>query len=96
MNADGYVDIKIADPNKWRAKHKLVWEEVNGPIPTGKVVMFADGDNRNFAIDNLLCVTKRKMLTLNKHKLISNDAELTRTGLLIADVYEKIADRKRK
>lgn len=96
VNADGYVDIKISDPNKWRAKHKLVWEEVNGPIPAGKVVMFADGNNRNFDIDNLLCVTKRKMLTLNKHKLISTDADLTRTGLLIADVYEKMADRKRK
>ena len=33
VNGDGYVDIKIADPNNWKGKHILVWEAANGPAP---------------------------------------------------------------
>src|SRR5690349_10069864 len=30
VNGYDYVDIKIADPNKWRGKHLIVWEQHNG------------------------------------------------------------------
>lgn len=37
VNGDGYVDIKVADPNKWRGKHLIVWEEHNScPVPKGR------------------------------------------------------------
>lgn len=94
VNSDDYIDIKIADPNKWRAKHILVWEEHNGPVPKGYAVIFGDGDNRNFEPDNLILVSRKQLLILNKNKLIQNDADLTRTAVIIADIYQKISDRK--
>lgn len=90
INGDDYVDIKIADPNKWRAKHILVWEEKNGPVPEGYVVIFGDRDKRNFDLDNLILVSRQQLLIMNRKNLIQNDTELTRTGAIIADIENKI------
>ncbi|MCE5221875.1 MAG: HNH endonuclease [Clostridium sp.] len=95
INVDGYLEIKVADPNKWRLKQQVVWEEVNGEIPKGKVVIFGDGNKNNFNIDNLILVSRKQLLTLNRYKLIQSDADTTRTGVIIADVYLKIGELKK-
>ncbi|WP_028392743.1 HNH endonuclease signature motif containing protein [Bacillus cihuensis] len=96
VNGDDYVDIKIADPNKWRAKHLIVWESVNGEIPKKHVVIFGDGNRRNFEPDNLILVSRAQLAMLNKHNLIQDNADLTKTGILVADIYKKIGERKKK
>jgi hypothetical protein len=96
VTGEGYVDIKIEDPNKWKAKHHIIWEEVNGPIPKGFVLIFGDGDRLNFELDNLILVSRKQLALLNKNNLIQNDAELTRTGIIIADIYGKINKQKKK
>ena len=35
VNVDGYLEIKVAEPNRWRLKHRVIWEQVNGAIPKG-------------------------------------------------------------
>lgn len=95
VNADGYVDVKIADPNKWKAKHRLLWEKENGPIPKGHVIIFGDGNRRNFQQDNLILVSKSQLVILNKNQLIKDNADLTRVGVVIADIYKKIGERKK-
>jgi hypothetical protein len=35
INPYGNVDVKIADPNKWRSKAALTWEAAHGPVPPG-------------------------------------------------------------
>lgn len=95
VNSDGYVDVKVADPNKWKPKHQLVWEKENGPVPTGHVVIFGDGNRRNFDINNLILVSRKQLAILNKNNLIQNDADLTRTGIIVADIYRKIGERKK-
>lgn len=97
VNADDYVDIKIADPNKWRGKHLIVWEKHNGrSVPLGHVVIFGDGNRRNFAPDNLLLVSRGQLAIMNRRGLIQNETELTKTGIIMADIYSKIGERKRK
>lgn len=95
VNTDGYVDIKIADPNKWKAKHRIIWEESNGPVPRGYVLIFGDGNRLNVTLDNLILVSKSQLSMLNKHHLIQDDVELTRTGIVIADIYRKLSERKK-
>lgn len=96
VNGDDYVDIKVADPNKWRGKHLIVWEQQNDrPVPKGHAVIFGDGNRRNFNPDNLILVTRGQLAIMNKRGLIQNDAELTRTGVIVADIYKKIGERKR-
>lgn len=96
VNSDGYADIKISDPNKWKAKHILIWEEQNGPVPKGHAVIFGDGDKMNLDISNLILISKKKLLIMNKNELIQGNVELTKTGVIIAEVYEKIQEKKKE
>ena len=96
IDADGYTLIKIAEPNKWALKHRVLWEKVNGKIPKGHNVIFADGDKKNINIDNLILVSWSKLLIMNRNNLIKTDAELTRTGAIIADLYKKINEKSKE
>ncbi|MFT9117632.1 MAG: HNH endonuclease signature motif containing protein [Sporolactobacillus sp.] len=90
MKSDGYVYVKIADPGKWRQKHRLIWEKANGPIPKGHKLLFGDGNHQNIDLDNLILVTNRQVATLNKLKLIQKNAALTKSGLLVAELHSKL------
>lgn len=90
VNGDGYIDIKIADPNKWKAKHKIIWEKHNGDIPKGHAIIFGDRDRRNFDINNLILVTRRQLIELNRKNLIKSNIDGTKTGIIIADLMIKI------
>jgi hypothetical protein len=92
VNGEGYVDVKVADPNKWKTKHTLIWERVNGPIPKGQVVIFGDGNRLNFDANNLILVTRQQLVRLNQNNLIKDNADLTRTGIIIVDIYGKISE----
>ncbi|QMV44447.1 HNH endonuclease signature motif containing protein [Cohnella cholangitidis] len=96
INTDGYVDVKIADPNKWVQVHLLIWEAVNGPIPVGHVVIFADANKLNTHPDNLVLVSRGQLARLNQNHLIKGDAELTKSGIVVADLISKIAERSKK
>ncbi|KTD88156.1 HNH endonuclease signature motif containing protein [Paenibacillus etheri] len=96
VNGDDYVDIKIADPNKWRGKHLIIWEQYCGcSVPKGHVVIFGDGDRRNFDPYNLILVTRGQLAIMNKRGFIQNDAELTRSGIILANIIQKMGERKR-
>lgn len=99
INGDGYVDVKIQDGKlrkNWKGKHILLWEQHNGPVPRGHGVIFGDGNNRNFNLDNLILVSRKQLLVLNRKGLITNDANLTRTAVIIADLHAKISERKKQ
>jgi hypothetical protein len=96
INVDGYIEIKVSEPNKWRLKHQVIWEEHNGKIPKGYAVIFGDTNSLNLAINNLILVSRHQLLIMNKNNLIQNDADLTRTGVIIADIYKKISEKKAK
>jgi len=72
----------------------VIYEKHFGKVPENYVVIFADGNNRNFDIDNLLLVTKNELLIMNKHKLIANNIEITKTGHNLAKVISKIGEIK--
>lgn len=96
---DGYTLIKVQDngtwPERWRHKHVVLWEKENGPVPEGHAVLFGDGNKENITLENLILVSRGQLATLNKHDLIQNNADLTRTGIVIADLYRKISDRRK-
>ena len=83
ISKDGYIEIKVAEPNKWRLKQRVVYEETKGKIPEGCPIIFLDGNKRNFDIDNLRCITRSELLYLNCNGL-NNSNEITETGILMA------------
>ena len=95
IRSDGYLWVKIAEPNKWKQKHRLLWEEAKGKIPRGFYLIFADGNRRNVSLDNLLLVSQAQMLVLNKFSLIQPERSLTETGIMIADIHMKMHQRKK-
>jgi hypothetical protein len=99
IDRDGYTIVKISDygpwHKRWKHKHKVIWEETNGPIPTGHALLFADQNKQNIALDNLILVTRGQLATLNKKNLLANNADLTRTGIIIADIAQKMSERKK-
>jgi hypothetical protein len=96
INVYGYTEVKVAEPNKWKLKQQLVWEEHNGPIPKGHVIVFGDRDKQNFNIDNLILISKKQLLVLNRNNLIKENTDSTKTGIIIADIYMKINEVKKR
>jgi hypothetical protein len=56
--ADGYIWVKVAEPKTWTQKHRLVWEQHNGPIPRGYNVQFRNRNRRDFRIENLYLISR--------------------------------------
>ena len=92
VNVDGYTEIKVADPNKWKLKHRVIWEQHYGPITKENKIIFLDNNKTNLNIENLAMVTNTQLLIMNGNKLIKKDADLTRVGVNIAKIYEKIRE----
>lgn len=53
VDKDGYVWMKVADPNYWMMKHRWLWEQQYGKLDNNKVVKFIDGDKNNITLSNL-------------------------------------------
>ena len=97
---DDYVYVKIADEDvpsrfNWKEKHRIIYEEYYGPVPDGHVVIFLDGDKRNFAPENLLAVPRSVHARLNQSHLRFDDPELTKSGVGIAKVISTMGKRKK-
>lgn len=94
ITVDDYTEVKVAEPNKWQLKQRLIYEKHKGPIKKGYVVVFGDKNKSNLDINNLVLVSRSQLAILNQRKLIQNDADLTRTGVIVADLYLKMGKRK--
>lgn len=95
VDMDGYILVKVAEPNKWRMKHRIVWEEHHGKIPDGQKVIFLDGNKLNTEIENLALVTNSEHLEMNRARLRSEDPECTKSGILVARL-SVATDRRKK
>lgn len=62
VNRDGYIEVKTAEPNVFKLKHRLVWIEHNGSIPHGCNIQFRDGNRQNISINNLYMITRSEQL----------------------------------
>lgn len=61
INVDGYVEVKVSDaPPKWLLKHRIVWEQANGPIPPGYNVQFRNGNRLDCRLENLYLIDRRE------------------------------------
>lgn len=60
--------IKVGD-GQWKQAGIVIWEETNGPIPEGYRILYLDGDNSNYQLDNLCVVTHKVsyQVMTNKH-----------------------------
>ena len=67
VNVDGYIEIKVKDPGTWELKHRVIWEQHNGKIKNGMVVIFRDNNPLNCTIDNLMLISKGENIKMNNN-----------------------------
>lgn len=99
LDRDGYTLVKVSNDGpwhkRWRHKHRVLWEAERGSIPKGHALLFADQNKSNIDLGNLILIPQSKLSILNTKALLHNDADLTRTGIVIADIYQKMSALKR-
>ena len=90
---DGYIFIKVAEPNVWKLRGRVVWEKEKGPIPKGSCLAHLDGNPQNDNIENLRVITRAENARLNKIKYRFKNPELTDTGINIVKLMEMIKEK---
>ena len=80
IGKDGILQRKVTDDQsirpsqRWRSVHRIVWEEVNGPMPRGHIVVFKPGvettDPELITIDRVELITRAELMRRNtRHNL---------------------------
>lgn len=93
---DGYIKVKVAEPNVWELKHRLVWQEKNGKIPEDSCLIFLNGVKTDCRIENLMLIKRSILLVLNHEKLIFDDAAATKCGVTMAMIKSRIRELQKK
>jgi len=101
ITKDGIIEVKISNTSgnyskRWKSKHSVIWQKAHGKIPKGSVIIFADGNRRNFNLSNLICVTRNELYQLNKKGLISPNGELTKAARALVALWIKKNEIKRQ
>jgi hypothetical protein len=81
VTSDGYIKVKIAEPNKWELKHRLVWQQYKGKIPEGMIICFKDGNPNNTDIGNLAMLNRGEHLEMTRRGYRSENPKITEAGL---------------
>lgn len=93
---DGYSFIKLAE-HKWQLYQRYVWEKSrHEKLKKNQTVIFLDGDRSNFDPANLAAISRKELAVINHENLMtSGDAELSKTGVLIARLKIKVREKLR-
>lgn len=96
LSKDGYIEIKVGI-NKWIGKHRYIWEQHHKKeVPKGYAVLFLDGDNRNFEIDNLKIISRGALLILNRrYRHVLKDKELMRSCVDLSELIYALSKKKK-
>lgn len=102
IDKNGYIEISVPEKNpytgfatRYKHKHVWIWEQANGKKPKGSVIVFEDGDNRNFEPENLILVTRAELLVMNLHGYKDQPSELKPSVLALARLEAKAKIRTR-
>lgn len=93
ITIDGFVEIKVAEPNRWKAKARVIYEKEFGTIPEGYIIIYLDGNKQNLEPNNLKAISRKENLIMNHNKLRYNNKETTETALTLAKLMSKVGLR---
>ncbi|QQV90551.1 HNH endonuclease [Polaribacter phage Freya_1] len=91
LTKDGYIELKIADPNKWILKQRYIYETYHKvKLKKGEIVVFIDGNNRNFTPVNLEKITKSE--NMNRNSIHRYPKEVKQNIILLAKVRKTLRE----
>lgn len=101
LTKDGYCERKVTDnqdvypARRWVPVHRLVWEEVHGPVKKGMIVVFKLGMLTNnpdeITIDRLELITRQENMQRNTvHRLPKEIVQLVQLrSVLVRKINER-------
>lgn len=84
VNIEGYVEVKVSEPNIWELKHRVVYEQHHSAIGKNENITFLDGDTTNCAPENLIKVTRSQALYLNRQQLQHHTGDAKKAAVTLA------------
>jgi hypothetical protein len=96
LQDDGYIKVKVAEPNVWKMKHRLVYEQYYGvKLGQNDALIFLDGNRQNCDIDNLLRLKRSELIRYNRVEHTKNP-EINMTTALTAKLENKISEKEKE
>lgn len=96
FDKDGYVKIKVANPNIWRLKHRVIWEAANGPVPKTHAIVFKNQNKHDIRLDNLMMIKRSELSALNKKHVLGTNPEINEVNINVVRIEQRINEIKRK
>lgn len=96
ITKDGYIEIKVDEPNKWELKHRFVYEKEFGKIEKNECILFLDQNKQNCSLDNLLKIKRSELVVLSQYGMSSTHKEHTEAYVNIARVVAKAREVKKR
>ena len=98
VNSKGFVKVKVEEPNKWKLKHKLMYEKYhNVKLTDNDIVLFLDNNKRNFDKENLILINKGILLDINRNlNFHTDDIEIRKAVIALARARYELRMKKQK
>ncbi|WP_018692499.1 HNH endonuclease signature motif containing protein [Algicola sagamiensis] len=96
VSVDGYREVKVAEPNHWDLKHRVVWRQHHGDISSRDLVRFKDGDRLNCDIENLFLVSHCENAYLYHHNYNAHPLQTKETVILLAKMDAKVRQTQKE
>lgn len=96
ISKDGYVEIKVSEPGRWRLKHRVIWEAANGRIPQGKCLIFLNRDKTDVRIENLILIDRKVHVRMNQAGLRFDDPDSTKGAVGVAKLMSALGEAKKR
>lgn len=92
---NGYIEVKVAQPDVWKKKGAVVWESINGAIPPRHKIIHLNSNKLDCRIENLACVSQEEMGWLLQLGNTYNNAPVRQTKLNIAKLKIAIKEKRK-
>lgn len=100
LTKEGYLQRKMTDTGytlrDWVCLHTMIWEEANGPIPEGHIVVFKNGNKQDIRLNNLALMSRAENMRRNSvHNLPRELAQVCQLkGALQRLINKRMRDEK--
>lgn len=92
----GLIEVRQPSAAVWRTKHRLMWEELFGPIPKGSVLLPLNGDKFDFDPFNWVMLTQSMANRLRQSPFFDGPPELRPAIFAAARLKQAVEDRMGK
>ena len=89
ITVDGYIEVKVAEPNVFELKHRQIWGQQHGKIPDNYVLVFKNMNKQDCQLENLMLISRAELVRLNQSYRKLATPETNETCVLMAKIKDK-------